>query len=128
MSDYRWEVTDPLGNVVVLKSTTYYQHIMDDNDKSETEIENLTYVEEYVKNIIQNPRYIYKDVDYENNQRHRYIDLVGIPDFNHLQALVVVVDTDRTPHEVVTWTIKRNLKQERILEEGGIIYDSKKFR
>jgi hypothetical protein len=34
--------------------------------------------------------------------------------------MVVVVDTDRIPYEVVTWTIKRSLNQEKL--DGGIIY------
>lgn len=45
-----------------------------------------------------------------------------IPELRHLLALVVVVDTDRDPQEVVTWMCKRSLKKEEITE--GVIYDS----
>ncbi len=40
MSEYRWEVCDPLGNRVVLKESTFEKHIMSDN-RTQKQIEKL---------------------------------------------------------------------------------------
>lgn len=62
------------------------------------------------------------DSHYSDNQRVRYVDLSASESFGRIHALVVVVETDRDPQEVVTWIIKSNLRQELI--PGGVIYDS----
>ncbi len=118
MTDYQWVVTNPLGIEVTLKQSTFDAHIMDAVARTDVQLRNLALVSDAVREIIQEPRFIYYD---ENPQRQRYIDLISFKELNHLQGLVVVVDTDRIPNEVVTWTIKRDLKQEK----GGIIYDSR---
>lgn len=118
---YQWVVKSPVHEVC-LKQETYDDHITDENTRTPEEIQHLIDVGEDVKMIVQNPRFIYKDNNYEENLRHRYVDFIYHDKFSHLQALVVVVDTDRDPHEVVTWTIKRSLNQEK----GGVIYDSRK--
>ena len=59
-------------------------------------------------------------VNINENLRYRYIDLFVSEKYKHISAMVVVVDTDRIPYEVVTWTIKRSLNQEKL--DGGIIY------
>lgn len=113
---YIWAVTNPLGTETVLKQSTYDAHINDIEKRTDKEIEHLQLVSNVIKGIIKKPRFIYWD---EDGVRHRYIDLISLEGLNHIQGLVVVVDADRDPNEVVTWTIKRHLKQEK----GGIIYD-----
>lgn len=82
--------------------------------------ENLIVETETVKSVISNPKCIYCDKAYDKNLRHRYIDLIVSQKHKKMLAMVVIVDTDRTPNEVVTWTIKRKLNQENL--DGGIIY------
>ena len=115
--EYRWVVSGPLGPVA-LKQSTFDMHITDTTERSDAEISNLVLVIDAAKGIVQIPRFIYYD---EDGIRHRYVDLISFPELNHLQGLVVVVDPDRDPHEVVTWMIKRDLKQER----GELIYDAR---
>lgn len=125
MSDYIWVVKNPLGTDVALKKSTYESHIQDETTRTEAGIKHLTLVADAVKSTIIYPRFIYYDKDYDQNLRHRYIDLVAVEELLHIQALVVVVDTDRDPHEIVTWMIKRDLKKE-LLSGRGVIYDSRK--
>lgn len=119
----RWLVKNPLGIDVCLKQETFDNHIIGDTKRSTKETDNLVKEANHVKMTIEEPRAIYPDANFEENKRHRYIDFIFDPDLCHVQALVVVVDTDRDPNEVVTWTIKRKLSQE--LLKGGIIYDSR---
>lgn len=118
---YLWVVRNPLGTDVALKQSTYDTHIMDES-RDEKERANLELVAQAAKSVITQPRFIYWEKN-KYKQRHRYIDLIAFEELLHIQSLVVVVDTDRSPHEIVTWMIKRSLKQE-ILKGGGIIYDS----
>jgi hypothetical protein len=72
--------------------------------------------------IIQEPRYIYLDSNYEKNKRIKYIDYVILGDtIQKIKSLIVIVDTDRDPYEVVTWSVRNETKK----ETGGIIYDSR---
>lgn len=116
MPEYIWTVTNPFGAETVLKQTTYDADINDIEKRTDKEIEHLQLVSDAIKGIIRKPRFIYWDKD---GVRHNYIDLISLEGLNHIQGLVVVVDADRDPNEVVTWTIKRHLRQEK----GGIIYD-----
>lgn len=118
--EYMWIVESPLGDQVALKRHTYESHIgIDHADDASRMI-----VYPYVKSIISDPRFIIRDVDYETNQRVKYIDLVADEALESLKSVVVVVETNRTPHEVVTWMAKSKLQQEKF-KGGGIIYDSR---
>lgn len=76
----------------------------------------------HVLGVVEQPRFIYYDSNYEQNKRVKYSDQIYMEQYGHLQNLVVVVDTDREPHEVVTWMVKSNTKQEKM---GVVIYDSR---
>lgn len=110
---------------MALKETTYNSHILDEQTRTEAEVRHLQLVSEAVREVIIKPRFIYYDVNYEGNLRHKYIDLICLEELLHIQALVVVVDTDREPNEVVTWTIKRSLNKE-IIRGGRLVYDARK--
>lgn len=115
---YTWVTENPLGTPVGLTNETYESHIIGDHpDDKARELVNT-----YVKGVIEDPRFIYLDQNHDTNKRVRYIDYVSIEEYNKIQNLVVVVDTDREPNEVVTWTVKSSTRQEK----GGIIYDSRK--
>lgn len=115
-----WETKDPLDKKVQLIRETQTDHVI--NDHKTDLSRSLSYP--YVKEIIENPRFIYKDVKHKEQGRIKYTDQVYIEDYGHLQNMVIVVDTDRDPYEVVTWGLKRHLKEEIIDTDGGIIYDS----
>jgi hypothetical protein len=124
VSKYKWIVKNPIGNEVALSTETFDAHIVDDPDRTDTEVENLIAVFDRVKEVVESPRYIYYDVNYDSNQRHRYMDVIDCEFIDHLTGLVCIVETDRNPHEIVTYMIKSNLKQEKI-KERGVIYDSR---
>ncbi|OAK70106.1 hypothetical protein [Lederbergia galactosidilytica] len=117
---YMWVTKNPLGEEVAVANETYETHIIGDHpDDKARELVNL-----HVKGVIEEPRYIYYDQKHEENKRIRYIDYVSLEEYNKIQSLVVVVDTDREPNEIVTWSVKSNTRQEKI--NGGVIYDSRK--
>ncbi|MEW5321293.1 PBECR2 nuclease fold domain-containing protein [Geobacillus thermoleovorans] len=118
---YLWVTKNPLDTEVALTVETYESHIIGDhqNDLSRE------LVLPYVKGVIEQPRFIYCDKDYEKNKRVRYTDQVYLEQFGKIQNLVIIVDTDRYPNEIVTWMVKSNTKQEIIKGKGGLIYDSR---
>ena len=123
MDEIIWNTNNPLGISVILKQSTYDEHISDEPKRTELEVENLQAVLQNVKGIIEHPRFIYCDKNFEGNSRQRYLDFVFMEDRSAIRSLVVIVDTDREPNEIVTWTIKRNLSQENPSKDE-IIYDS----
>lgn len=123
MSNIAWSVNSPLGNEVILKQSTFDNHIEGEEKRSEKEVANLQSVAKDVKRIVEKPRFIYCDANYDENKRCRYLDTVFMETSSAIRSLVVIVDTDRTPNEVVTWTIKRDLKQENTTKDR-ILYDS----
>lgn len=119
----KFRVTDPIGNEVVLKTSTFDDHIIGSHSSGDSDIrEKVLY---FVPDVIENPDYIYTNE--ESSGRNRYISLVSAEFMTHISALVVITDTDRTPHEVVTYNIKRKLNQEKI-GKGRLIYDRRKFK
>ena len=118
----RWKVTDPLGNEVILKESTFSEHILGDHQMADAEYRKMA--ETQVKNVIVNPQIIIEDK--RDNARHIFYKIVLIPcvgeKIKRLTNLKVVVDTDRKPHQIVTWMLPSKLK-DKIMEEG-IIYAS----
>jgi hypothetical protein len=123
-NEYLWIVADPHGVSVALRKDTYELHIQDTDKRGEKSVDHLVEVADNVPRVIQNPRFIYHDRDHDENSRIRYADLMHVPSSDAIRALVVVVEDDRRPREVVTWTIKRSLAQENATKEA-IIYDSR---
>jgi len=115
---YLWVVQSPINTDVGLRDDKRGIHAIDDHPEDTGR--KLSYP--FVPEVIKQPRFIYTDNTKEN--RVRYIDYVFIPEYKSIHNLVVVVDTNSEPHEIVTWILKRDTRQEKILE-GGIIYDSR---
>lgn len=113
-----WVTKNPQDENVSLTNQTYEIHVVGDHPKDEARV--ATYPN--IQRIIEKPRYIYPDQNHAENKRVKYIDHVYIQEVGYIQNVVVVVDTDRQPHEVVTWMVKSSTKQEKF--EGGVIYDS----
>jgi len=118
-SSYEWVVHTPF-HTTALTSYTKEIHI---EGKHKDDLARVRSYEK-LRDVLQQPRFIYYDQTHRENGRIRYTDLVALPEYGHLQALVIIVDTDRDPNEVVTWMVKSNLSQEKIDEET-IIYDSR---
>ena len=117
----RWKVTDPLGNEVILKESTFQEHILGDHQMEDAECRKIAEVQ--AKAVIQNPQLIIKDE--EDKNRHIFYKIILMPYDGlkkRLMALRVVVDTDRTPHAIATWVIQSKLKYKLI--EEWIIYAS----
>ena len=105
----RWEVEDPKARKVILKQSTYEEHI--DKDHTDEDAAYRQNAEKQAKETIVNPQFIVRDE--EDNDRHVYYKIVTVPygnDRKRLRNMKVVVDTDRTPHEVVTWIVQSKLK------------------
>jgi hypothetical protein len=113
-----WVTQNPLGTDVGVATETYESHIIGDHPDDKAR----EFVNDHVKGVIEQPRYIYLDNKHEENQRVKYIDYVALPEYGKIQSLIVVVDTDRTPNEIVTWSVRSETRK----ETGGIIYDSRK--
>ena len=117
---YVWIVKTPLQSEVALTQKTKEEHIEGKHSNDIVRMQTF----DMLPGIISQPRFIYLDQDYETNKRLRYCDTVSVSEIGHLQTLVVIVDTDREPHEVATWMVKSNSKQEKT-GEGRILYDSR---
>ncbi len=114
-----WVTKNPLGDDVAVADETYDSHIIGDHPDDHAR----EFVSTHVKGVIEEPRYIYYDQNHEENKRLKYIDYVNIEAYGKIQSLVVVVDTDRTPQEIVTWSVRSSTRQEKT--SGGILYDSR---
>ena len=114
----RWQVKDPQNRQIILKQSTYKEHVDEDHAPQDAAFRKK--VETQVKNTVVSPDFIIAD-----NPRNLYYKLVGIPneDVIKLKTMRVVVDTDRTPNEVVTWVpmskSKDTFKAEAIIYERG---------
>lgn len=114
----RWQVEDPQNRQIILKQSTYEDHV--DGDHAPQDAAFRKKVETQVKNTVVSPDFIIAD-----NPRNLYYKLVGISneDVIKLKTMRVVVDTDRTPNEVVTWVpmskSKDTFKAEAIIYERG---------
>ncbi|PJW17159.1 hypothetical protein CV944_10485 [Geobacillus sp. WSUCF-018B] len=118
---YAFGCEDPLGREVRLKSTTWNYHIVGGDHTREEFIGQ----EDMVKSVIQDPCFILpNNPDDQHDTRQKYIDLVQLPKFKSLKALVVIVDhEDEAYGDVVTVIAKSRLNQ----ETGGAIYVRPKF-
>ena len=111
----RWKVVDPLGNEIILKESTFQEHILGDHQMTDSEYRKR--LENHVKNIIQNPQLIIEEK--HKNNRHIFYKIILMPHDDVMKKLItlkVVVDTDRNPHQIVTWMIQSKLKY-KLLEE-----------
>ena len=117
----RWKVTDPLGNEVILKESTYQEHIKKDHLFSDAEYRQKAEI--LAREIIKNPQLLI--VNKEKLNRHVYYKIVTVPCENgreSLKILKIVADTDRNPHEIVTWMLQSKLKD--TIKKEWIIYAS----
>ncbi|MBR1730510.1 MAG: hypothetical protein IJ728_13415 [Selenomonadaceae bacterium] len=110
----RWEITDPKGRRIILKQSTYEEHICKDHLLEDAEYRKSA--ESQAKETIKNPQLIV--VDKEDNDRLIYYKIIRIPygERKRLKNMKVIVDSDRKPYEVVTWIIQSKLK-DTIMEE-----------
>lgn len=115
-TDYIFITKDPFGKEVRLKSTTWNYHITGGDHTREEFIGQ----EETIKSVIQDPCFILpNNPEDKNDTRQKYIDLVQLPKFKSLKALVVIVDHKNEEYgNVVTIIAKSRLNQ----ETGGAIY------
>lgn len=116
----RWSVMNPYGHEVVLRQETYDSHVVGDHDNSDAKMRKA--IEEQAKIVIQSPSVIYEEEDHVG--RYKYKGLITIPCDNNqmkLCGLLAIVDTDRTPHELVTWMAQNKVKD--TLPEKGVVYD-----
>lgn len=119
--EIRWKVIDPLGNEVILKESTYQEHIKKDHQFSDAEYRQKAEI--LAKSVIKNPQLLI--VNREKLNRHVYYKIVTIPcenDRESLKVIKIVADTDRNPHEIVTWMLQSKLKD--TIKKEWIIYAS----
>ena len=117
-SKYVWVAADPLKNTVVLCQDTFEHHITG-GGKTQEDVQLRSNIAYEAKEVIENPRFILKDKDYNVNRREVYIDVRNIPERQGLTILSVVVETTIEPREVVTFIPQRKLGR-----EGEVIYDA----
>ena len=116
----RWQVTDPLGNEIVLRESTFQEHI--DKDHNYADAIYRKSAEMQVKNALVNPHLIFTNRNINN--RNVYCKLIPAKNLAsgeyRLKFLKVVVDTDREPNEIATWVAQSKVKE--IVLEEWIIY------
>ncbi|KHF27290.1 hypothetical protein LR68_03891 [Anoxybacillus sp. BCO1] len=114
--DYIFITKDPFGKEIRLKSTTWNYHIIGGDHTREEFVGQ----EEMIKGVIQDPCFILpNNPENQNDTRQKYIDLVRLPKFQSLKALVVIVDHQNVEYgDVVTVIAKNRLNQ----EIGSAIY------
>ena len=114
--DIRWTVKDIQGREIILKQTTYDEHITEDHDLQDAKFRKS--MEPRVKQTLISPDVIIKD-----GKRNLYYNTVvirheeGLP---KVKILKVVVDADRIPNEVITWT---PLRKGDAIRNGVIFYE-----
>ena len=114
--DICWAVKDIQRREIILKQTTYDEHITEDHSVQDFNFRKS--MEPRVKQTLISPDIIIKD-----GKRNLYYNTVvirheeGLP---KVKILKVVVDADRIPNEVVTWT---PLRKGDAIRNGVIIYE-----
>lgn len=119
-----FSTTDPLNRVITLKEDTWSKHIIEESGHTEV-------TAEYLKNNVESPRYILRNVKPKEDgskelivdeTRQDYIDI--IPMDGKIYCIKTIVEFD----ESNSGTIVTNYIQRRVTEIktiGGVVYDSK---
>lgn len=104
--------------------TATLEHII--GDHSEADAEGRKQALEAAPDVITTPRFIIKDVssDGQERKREKYFDTRYHEQTGRFSYVVVIVDTDRDPYEVVTCTRQRTISD--TLPKEGLLYDSSK--
>ena len=119
MQSIRWKQKDPLGRTVILKESTFREHI--ESDHSPADAKYRTELERAAQSVLKEPRFIV--MDSKNHGRDNYLDLAKAPAEDGsvmIKPMKVVVDKQREPHEVVTWIVQRKLSE---IAKEGIVYE-----
>ncbi|WP_242280678.1 hypothetical protein [Bacillus cereus group sp. BfR-BA-01347] len=119
-SDYKFSTTDPLGKEIRLKSSTWENHITGGDHPERIELLDQEVV---VKDVIEDPKYIYHDhTTPEGHERYRYVDLVELSTTNKLKYLRVIVEYDKDNTNV--GHVVTTIAQSRVSQstEGGAYY------
>lgn len=121
----RWAQVNPFNHVVVLRQDTFDAHICGDHPDTDAAARKL--LEDQVPVVIEKPSIIYRDVKNEDNPgRYKYwghVTIKGGSGFK-IRGLLAVVETNRTPHEIVTWTQKDKIKDD--CPEEALVYDARR--
>ncbi len=125
-SEWEWSRQDPLGNTVVLKTSTLTDHII--GDHTDADVKMRMYAVSQAPEVVENPDKIFKDYSTvgEDRNREKYMDLRHVEETDSFMAIVVVVDTDRDPREMVSCTAQHKLPKK--IPKEGVLYDRSKPR
>ncbi|MEK7014707.1 hypothetical protein [Bacillus sp. FSL R9-9410] len=117
-TDYKFSTRDPLGKKVHLKASTWDNHITGGDHPERVELLNQ---EEVVKEVIEDPKYIYPDqITPDGKERYRFIDVVELSTTNKLKYLRVIVEYDKDDVGHVVTTIAQSRVSQST--EGGAYY------
>lgn len=117
----RWTASNPYKHEVVLLQETYDGHLIDDHGKLDAS--GRIAIEPYIKPIIENPCYIAQDDGCETRYQYWGFIFKETDDNIMIQGIAkAIIETDRTPHEVVTWfkCHKGNISKK------GVVYDAQR--
>ena len=118
--EVKWTRNDPRGFKVILKESTYTEHIIGDHSDGDTK--GRIIASDFAPDIIEKPRYIFRTSSSEEQGRETYFDTMIIDETGKLRCIVVVVDAEKEPREVITVLLERKIKN--TLTKEGLLYDS----
>lgn len=110
-TEIKFSTTDPMGRIVVMKSSTFDGHIIGDNNRVE-----FIGQEDKLKRIIENPTIIIKD---PKENRERYYDIIQLDSTTKIKPIMVVVEHSTEQSEVVTAIRKSSMTD---TNERGVVY------
>ncbi len=120
MDEIRWEAIDPQGRRVILKQSTFDEHIRQAHEPDDALIRIKN--EEHAKRAVAYPHVVLRDpTDHDRHIYYRIILANNGTDLKKIRNMRVIVYTDREPNEVVTWIVERKLKGEA--KKEWIVYD-----
>jgi hypothetical protein len=109
-----WSTINPFGNSVQLKESTFNQHIVTENNRTEFSGEEKT-----LKQLAEHPRFISRDKEY--SERVVYGNSYNLAKLGGVHWVSLVVDISVQPNDVVTAIAMRKIPK---IETVNIIYDS----
>ena len=116
----RWKVVDPRGIEIDFREDTYSTHIVGDHGEKDSEFRKL--IEEFVKKTLSKPHLIMKDPKIDGRLQYLRLDLVGEKNTKRkFKTVKVVVDTDRTPFEIASFSAQYKLQGD--FSEEDIVYE-----
>ena len=112
---YLFTTVDCIGNKVVLKATTFYEHILSKRPQMTVEL---------IKDVVESPHVIVNDIDNVNKYNCYKFTKNPIVEKNNMVCTIVAIERKSEYYDIATSIPSRKVPSKQL--RGDILYDSSK--